>query len=287
MASSGFYYAFDLCGGLLSMNYLKINLFDGSSSSRAGTSAAAIKALTGTNTNGVYWINLPTLGPTQVYCIMDSAMSGGGWMMALKATRGTTFSYSASYWTTINNLNPTDLTTNDADAKYDTYNYFPATDWLAIFPYDTTNGSPVYGGDVAGNTYGWTWVELNAVGSASTLYNFYANTRTQITKASNGYIYTATVPTPLNMPRYTASIWSSQAGFQWYGINYGGTGFPGGAADYVRWGFAWNNETDANSNDVRGGIGLNVNSYSAGDNIGCCQVNNGINRSMRMQWYVR
>jgi hypothetical protein len=58
---------------------------DGSTAARAAPSAAAIKALTGTNVDGVYWINLPAVGATRVYCIMDSRVDGGGWMMAMKS----------------------------------------------------------------------------------------------------------------------------------------------------------------------------------------------------------
>jgi len=52
---------------------------DGSTEALAATSAAAIKALTGTTTDGVYWINIPTVGPIQLYC--DMSTDGGGWMM--------------------------------------------------------------------------------------------------------------------------------------------------------------------------------------------------------------
>jgi hypothetical protein len=274
--SLGFYYAFDISNSLLDVKYFNYLYSDGSSAARAGTSAAAIKSLTGTNTNGVYWINLPTIGPTQVYCIMDSTISGGGWMLALKATRGTTFNRNATYWTTNNNLNPTDVTLND----------FPAKDWLAIWPYDTTNGSTVYGGDITNSTYGWTWLELNAVGQTTTLLNFYANTGTQITKASNGVGYTATTPAPTALTKFSTSLWSTQTGFQWYGINYGGTG-TGGSGGFVRWGFAWNNESDQNSNDNSGGIGMAISTYSAGDVNNCCPGTAGLNRSMRVQWYIR
>jgi hypothetical protein len=51
---------------------------DGSSSGRAGTNASTIKALTGTTTDGLYWINLSS-GAKQMYCDMNT--DGGGWML--------------------------------------------------------------------------------------------------------------------------------------------------------------------------------------------------------------
>jgi hypothetical protein len=55
---------------------------DGSSPLQAATSAAAIKTLTGTNIDGVYWIKASPSAPAQqVYCIMDSTWDGGGWMV--------------------------------------------------------------------------------------------------------------------------------------------------------------------------------------------------------------
>ena len=52
---------------------------DGSSADRAASSALAIKALTGTTTDGFYWIKNRSGTPVQVYCIMQN-IDGGGWM---------------------------------------------------------------------------------------------------------------------------------------------------------------------------------------------------------------
>ena len=112
---------------------------DGSSSDKAAPSAIAIKIANPSAADGVYWINLPTVGPTQTYCIMNSDYDGGGWMMMMKATTGTTFQYTANYWTTANTLNPTDVTQNNADAKFNIMNYFPAKDMLARWPDITTS----------------------------------------------------------------------------------------------------------------------------------------------------
>lgn len=56
---------------------------DGGSASRAANSATAILALTGTAMpDGIYYLNLGnSRGVQAVYCIMNSAVDGGGWMV--------------------------------------------------------------------------------------------------------------------------------------------------------------------------------------------------------------
>ena len=241
-------------------------VYDGLTAATAAPSAAYLTTWNTTSTNnGVYWINLPTVGPTQVYCILDYAVDGGGWMMAMKATRGTTFPYSSSYWTTNNTLNPSDANRNDGDAKFNTMNYYPAKDMLALWPDITT-----VGGTLSLSSYGcWCWSRNGAVGSQP-LINYFS-TASNVVFDSNP-----------RAGKERGSVFSSQGGNQFYGVNFTQRG-----GDEVRWGFAWNNETDWGSNDVRGGIGLAANAYSAGDNIGCCQDQTGINRTARVEVYVR
>jgi len=250
-------------------------MLDGSSSQNAAPSAKYIQETFNTTTDGVYWINLPSVGATQVYCIMNRTCAGGGWMMCMKGTRGTTFNYNANYWTTNNTLNPTQTNRSDGDAKFETYNYFPATDWLAIFP-DVTSG-----GDIPNGYGGWSWIENNAVNMTIPLLDFF-NRNHQITKASNGVGYAVTNPQPLQLLKFSSSLFSVESGFIWYGINYNTL-----AQSNVRWGFNFNNEADQLSNDTRAGIGLVFSNYSAGDGHGCCGVTFGVQRTMRFEWFVR
>jgi hypothetical protein len=83
---------------------------------------------------------------------------------------------------------------------------------------------------------------------------------------------------------YGSTAFSNQGGYTFYGINYNTN-----SSASVRWGFGWNNETDQGSNDVSGGIGMgsSYGQYSAGDKINCCPIYSGINRSARVELYVR
>jgi hypothetical protein len=279
------------CTGGYYLNGSAINLAtyatsnDGSTSAKAAYSAKYIQQTFGQFNDGVYWINLPTVGATQIYCIMNPAYAGGGWMLAMKGTQGTTFNFDANYWTTNNTLNPTDTTRNNADAKFHTFNYFAATDWLAIFPDTGING-----GDLpASLNTGWTWYEPNAVNVSIPVSTWYS-LGLQLTKLAGGTAgYFGTNPQPIYSQKYSQNVWSNQTGMQFYGMNYTAC-----AVSKCRWGFNFNNEADQNTNDARGGIGLKYQNYgvavdifsSAGDSYYCCGTP-GLNRPMRFEWYVR
>jgi hypothetical protein len=259
---------------------------DGSSAAKAAPSAKYIQTAFNNYTDGVYWINLPYVGPTQVYCLLNTAVNEGGWMMAMKATRGTTFPYSSSYWTAVNTLNPGQTNRNDGDAKFDTMNYYHAKDIMALWPDIAWN----YGGSTTGgsvNTSGtynvWCWLQNNFNnGIRITPINFF-NTASKLFFGDGNNFAGRGTP------------FSTQTDIRFYGFNY--TNASSTAS--VRWGFGWNENGgglypngEATSNDVSGGIGMsglfatNIN-YSAGDQLSCCSSNSGINRSARVEIYIR
>jgi hypothetical protein len=252
----------------------KYPLPDGLTAATAAINAKAIKAAYPSVTDGVYWIDLPTVGPKQIYCLMDSKYDGGGWMMAMKASStNTTFSYDANYWYTNNTLSVAEFNRNSGDAKFETMNYFASKDILALWP-DIPNVSAESGS--IDNLTNWSWLQNNFhnTGSTTTLIAKFAATPTQAAIENNttGTITFSGYGTPF----------SKQGGYMFYGFNY-----QGNASHKVRWGVAWNNEADQATNDVSVGIGLAARSYSAGDAYGCCGTFAGIDRSARVELYIR
>jgi hypothetical protein len=255
---------------------------DGSSASKAAPSAKYIQTAFSNYTDGVYWINLPYVGPTQIYCILNSAVDGGGWMMMMKATTGTTFQYASSHWTSVSTLNPTDNTRNNADAKFNTMNYFAAKDMMALWPDITT-----VGGSMSLSSYGcWSWLQNSFNnGVRITPINFFNSVSRLFIKDATTY------------SGFSTSYFSSQSSVKFYGFNYQNSASTPTAK--VRWGFAWNENSplaifpsgEETSNDVSGGVGMSgvlatgVN-YSAGDQWTCCG-GTGINRSARVEIYIR
>jgi hypothetical protein len=71
---------------------------DGSSADNAGASAAAIKAMTGTIFDGMYWINLPTMGPTHMYCIMSQSTPEYAYASAAAILKAFPTAANGDYW---------------------------------------------------------------------------------------------------------------------------------------------------------------------------------------------
>ena len=202
--------------------------------------------------------------------------------MMMKATTGTTFQYSSTYWTDETTvLNTANNNRNNGDAKYNTMNYFAAKDIMALWPDITT-----VGGSMSLSSYGcWSWLQNNFNNSKRvTPVYFFNNVNRLFLGDANNF-------------SGKGSQFSSQTDVRFYGFNYYNLASP--ATAKARWGFGWNenggglypNGNEA-SNDVTGGIGMtglfggSIN-YSAGDYISCCQNVTGINRSARVEMYIR
>lgn len=287
-----------------------------------GKSAKEIKTATGTNIDGIYWIKMANNAVKPVYCIMNDACNGGGWMLAMKGAKNSnTFMFNSTHWTTNSVLNEYNLTrndgTNNADAKYDVFNQCLINDCLAIFnPIDVKNNTNLPG-------YGYCWYEQNVIKNAQSLLTYFSNNNTYINffgDAAEPYTnynntptcesYRYAYPTVANKSKtfadketarnqfmadhitnkYKEGIWSNQREFMAYGLNIRPRTSWGHS---IRWGGTFNENpgtgqwwTGDGSNDVSGGIGMAFN-YSCGDYIGCCQYSTGVNASMRFEWYVR
>lgn len=240
-----------------------------------GESAEKLKADWGYNSNGVYYILINGVSEP-VYCIMDSAIDGGGWMMMMKATRGSRFRWGASYWTQNNTYRETDVNRNNADAKFNVMNYFPAKDILGIWP-DLGQG-----GCISVSGYNRIWLQNNWYQNGARIVpiTFWSSVDRYFFGDALGFCG-------------WSRTWSTQADVRFYGFNYRNNN----GQTRTRWGFGWNENGgglypngNMSSDDVGGGIGMvyrnNVN-YSAGDYIGCCQNRSGMNRTARIELYVR
>ena len=130
----------------------------------AAGSAVEIKKTTGTNMDGMYWIVVNGT-PTLTYSIMNSAMQGGGWMLAMKGKKsGSTLDYGDSLWTDASTLNDayperwkTGDTSRDVDAKYGVYAYNKGNQIMALYPEQTTYAGGAT--NALNATYGFSWIE--------------------------------------------------------------------------------------------------------------------------------
>lgn len=249
-------------------------------------SAKIIKDLTNTNKDGVYYILVNGIS-TPIHCLMNDCYDGGGWMMLMKGTRGSTFQYSSNYWSTKNTLNAGDLTRSDADAKYNTYNYSTVKDVLAIFPDIPSRSYTNPYGNNGGSIFvddGWTWMVNNwNETTRTTPFTGFNTTRLPHQNTTNS-LQTYGINNPYRYNGFGGWCYSSVGAYQ-HVFNFDNS-------VKVKWGFIFNNESDnLNSCDTFCGIGMGGEaSYSAGD-LGRAGANwggqIGINRTARFEMYGR
>ena len=125
---------------------------DGSTESRAGASASAIKSLTGTTTDGIYWLK-PTGGSGvafQTWCIMNR--DGGGWAKVLQYYNATSLATTSAV---NSNGTWTQAERNLAAGKIAT------ADWTAL---NTTNSFLMTNYNSGKHRY-WRYVEGSATAS--------------------------------------------------------------------------------------------------------------------------
>jgi hypothetical protein len=165
-----------------------------------GSAAHGTGRYGGNGGSGVVIIRLKekaSMGKKYTYCIMDRNYFGGGWMLAMRAVRGSrTFGYNSDHWTNATTLNDTiekirdasvnadlkissigniiynhydgnDYAINRYDAKYDIFNKYKAKEWMAIFYFKYEGGVAYKGGDIITggneNAKGWIWRETNLI----------------------------------------------------------------------------------------------------------------------------
>jgi hypothetical protein len=249
-------------------------------------SAKIIKDLTGTNKDGVYYILVNGIS-TPIHCLMNDCYDGGGWMMLMKGTRGTTFQYSANYWTRKNTLNAGDTTRSDADAKYDTFNYSTVKDVLAIWPDIPSRSYTNPYGNNGGSIFvddGWTWMVNNWNETTRvTPFTGFSTNRLPHQNTLNS-LQTYGINNPYRYNGFGGWCYSSVGSYQ-HVFNFD-------SSVKVKWGFIFNNESgNLTSCDTFCGIGMGGEAnYSAGD-LGRAGANwggqIGINRTARFELYGR
>lgn len=240
-------------------NNLETACVIGSSTSNCQAySPQEIYNLYGTTTDGTY--NIYDSGnSTQVYALMNRTNSdNGAWVLLMKGTKGTTnFGYNSTYFSSNASSLSTSSLSNDVttDAKFTVYNTLSLKKILAVFK-DPTYGSFTANGDIASNAFGGhVWLET--LGTAATAF---ATLDTAATLASNAY-------TNVRYNIYRESNSSSATQVFAYEYGYVDYGFKQTSCSgkEMRWGAAFNNESDYSSCDTYVGIGLG--SHSPGDQV--------------------
>jgi len=267
--------------------------------------------------DGYYWINIRNVGTKFIYCIMDEDYWGGGWMLAMRSVYGSkNFSYDSEHFKSATTLNasskyiksiiPEDWRNDDNsvelrkssigdeiykisnidpnryDAKFDTFNYSKAVEWMAIFYVkNPQTNEKIIGGDLLApkNKRGWIWREKNVQIketksnleqvdkplSALELFNYLDNPNNveqvrDLTLKYNQYGYAQNIGGKFinargNTNTFNNQIFSSQPvgddKRSFYGINY----HSHQPLSHMRWGFNFNDNKTDDTNDAFGGIG--------------------------------
>jgi hypothetical protein len=226
---------YDILEYRLSTGWIAPGLPDGSSAINAADSAVAIKNLTGTTTNGFYFIKINGI-PTQVYC--DMTNDGGGWMLIAKANGldDNQWKYDDAIWTNSTLLNETaDPITSNVHIKTSVYTSYSFTSVRIAMEY-LTNGivEP-------------TWNSSN--------FNTFMQSSTNSSNPRS--TWTTWVDTAFNT---SGSAWLVNC--NQYGTN------KAFLYQYIKLGGTINGENDCNSNDESFGFGSKgISPYS--NNLSC------------------
>lgn len=238
----------------------------GSSIDYPATDAKTIKALTGTNRDGVYYIDIKGKS-TPIYCLMHRKWDGGGWMMLMKIksnSDGDTFGYNSKYWTdNTTTLNTSSTSREDEDAKFDTMNHVPVQDIMSVW-----NGT-ICGGDVNIDENAWILRKNNWINDhrGETFIDGCSGTSKTYYEDNNLYTqmrgYTRKIFYYTGIQDLSKRMGTAGGGKGRYGININHTNSNNSYVLKARWGFLFNNEDDFTSCDTISGIGLNFQNGSS------------------------
>lgn len=224
------------------------NILDGLTPQTAAISAQKIKEDTATNTNGIYWINISGT-PVQVYCMMDSSFSGGGWMLCMRGQGTQQYGYGNSAWTDSTEYSASELLSN-------THGTFAKN--IIFFGYTGSSRIIIDAGGFSGNSADGQYRQMEFVFNG--------------TNSPNGLMF-STSNYLSSGPTY--STWRSTFGhdrtsspfFQRYGSGansaYGNRSLVG-CGQPMMFGFQAND----GPNDVNSGMGTNSNYCGGGGNYG-------------------
>ena len=186
----------------------------------------------------------------------------------------------------IPNNEETESFTNTFDAKFNTFNYYKAKEWLIIFYNKNSSDDIIIGGnETRNNNRGWVWyedeIEYNNKKDFTLLklFQILNNDKKNINLYKNIYKNKENINNTSNIFKMRntnyQNIWSLDNRGQFYGINN----------NAVRFGLNSNN-------NIISGIGIKTknNEYSAGDFIDTntkTNITEGLNKSFAFEWYVR